>query len=86
MIQREKINEGRHIIQYKVNDVVTVRVQVQSDASRGRVAKMMYKSKGPFVVKSSFHNGSYMLQRWNKPDSTLLGNITAQICTYCEPD
>jgi hypothetical protein len=32
----------------------------------------MYKSKGPFVVMSSLHNGSYMLQRWNKPDSALL--------------
>jgi hypothetical protein len=72
MIQREKINEGRHAIQYKVHDVVTVRVQVQSDASRGRVVKMMYKSKGPFFVMSSLNNGSYMLQRWNKPDSALL--------------
>jgi hypothetical protein len=72
MIQREKINEGRHVIQYKVNDVVTVIVQVQSDASRGRVMKMMYTSKGPFAVMSSLHNGSYMLQRWNKPDSALL--------------
>jgi hypothetical protein len=34
MIQREKINEGRRVIQYKVHDIVTVRVQVQSDASR----------------------------------------------------
>jgi hypothetical protein len=33
---------------------------------------MMYKSKGPFVVMSSLNNGSYMLQRWNKPDSVLL--------------
>jgi hypothetical protein len=32
MIQREKINEGRRVIQYKVHDVVTVRVQVQSNA------------------------------------------------------
>jgi hypothetical protein len=72
MVQREKINEGRHVIQYKVHDVVTVRLQVQRDASRGRVAKMMYKSKGPFIVMSSLHNGSYMLQRWNKLDSALL--------------
>jgi hypothetical protein len=63
MIQREKINEGRRVIQYNVNVVVTVRVQVQSDASRGRVTKMMYKSKGPFVFMSSLHNGMHMLQR-----------------------
>jgi hypothetical protein len=72
MIQRDKINEGHYVIQYNIHDVVTFRVQVQSNSSRGIVAKMMYKSKGPFVVMSSLHNGSYMLQRWNAPDSALL--------------
>jgi hypothetical protein len=84
MIQREKINEGRHVIQYKVNDVVSVRVQVQSDASRGRVLKMMYTSKGPFVLMSSLHNGSYMLQRWNKPDLALLKYHSSDM--YLLPD
>jgi acyl dehydratase len=45
MVAREKINEGRHQVVYKIDDVVTVRVQVQSDSSRNRVGKLLYKSK-----------------------------------------
>jgi hypothetical protein len=41
IIQCEKINEGPHIIQYKFDDLITFRVQVQSDESLVRVANMM---------------------------------------------
>jgi hypothetical protein len=43
MIHIAKINEGRLVVVYKFGDIITVRVQVQRDASRGRVAKMMYR-------------------------------------------
>jgi hypothetical protein len=51
MISREKINEGRHVVCYKIDDLVTVRVQAQSNASKNMVVKLLYKSKGPFVVR-----------------------------------
>jgi hypothetical protein len=41
MVAREKINEGQHHVVYKIDDVVTVRVQVQSDSSRNRVGKLL---------------------------------------------
>jgi flagellar basal body L-ring protein FlgH len=71
MIAREKVNEGRHIVVYNIGDIVTVRVQVQSNTSRNRVANLSYKSKGPFFVKEVLGYGCYMLQRWNSEDATL---------------
>jgi hypothetical protein len=70
-VAREKINEGRHVVSYNIGDLVTVRVQVKSNSSRNQVAKLQYKSKGPFVVKEISGYGSYMLQRWNKESSAL---------------
>jgi hypothetical protein len=72
MVAQEKINEGRHQVVYKIDDVITVRVQVQIDSSRNRVGKLLYKSKGPFIVKEVLGTGSYMVQRWNKDNALLL--------------
>jgi hypothetical protein len=47
-------------------------VWVQSDSSWGKVVKLMYIYKDPFIVEALLINGSYMLQRWNKPESSLL--------------
>jgi hypothetical protein len=40
MVAREKIYEGRHQVVYKIDDVVTIWVQVQSASSRNRVGKL----------------------------------------------
>jgi hypothetical protein len=69
---RETIKEGRHHIVYSVGDVVTVRVQVQINAARNRVGKLLCKSKGPFIVKEVLGHGSYMVQRWNKAEAPIL--------------
>jgi hypothetical protein len=69
MIAREKVNEGRHIVVYNIGYIVTVKVQ--SNTSQNRVAKLSYKSKGPFFVKEVLGYGCYMLQRWNREDATL---------------
>jgi hypothetical protein len=57
---------------YCVGNIVTARVQVKSQASLGRVAKLLYKAKGRFVVKAVLNSGSYMLQRWNAPESAII--------------
>jgi hypothetical protein len=63
MIAREKINEGHNGVTYSSGDLVIVRVQIQSNTSRNRVAKLSYKSKGPFVIKVMLGYRNYMIQR-----------------------
>jgi hypothetical protein len=50
---------------------VTVHIEVQSDASMNIMGKLLYKSKGPFVVKEIMGTGSDMIQRWKKENYPL---------------
>jgi hypothetical protein len=68
----ERINETRNPIAYNVGDLVLARVQVQSDASRGRVAKLTYRIRGPFEIVARLDGGSYHIRRAGAPNSPLL--------------
>jgi len=59
---RERVNQNRNIIVYKVNDMVMVRVQVQSDKAAGVVGKLSIEYRCPFRVVEDHGNGSYSVQ------------------------
>lgn len=63
----ERINETRNLIQYKAGDIVMARVAIQSDSYKSKVAKIMYKSKGPYVIVKDNGTGSYECRKHGKP-------------------
>jgi hypothetical protein len=65
---RERMNQNRVQVLYKVGDVVLVRVQVQSNAQLDRVAKLSYRLRGPMIVKEVLGNGAYSVTRLDNPD------------------
>jgi hypothetical protein len=52
-------NEGRTLRTFKVGDIVSGAVQVQSDAARGRVAKLSYRRRGPWRVLEVLQHAKY---------------------------
>ena len=56
----------------QLNDIVTARIQVKSDATNGKVAKLLYQSCGPFSIIEVSGHGSYTVQKLNKPDAPKL--------------
>lgn len=45
-----------------------VRVAVQSQASKNRVAKLTYRLRGPYVIVDILEHGEYNLQKFGKSD------------------
>jgi len=68
----ERVNSGRIPSTLKINDIVSAHIQVQSDTSRSKVGKLMYKAKGPYKVTATFDNGSYSVQRLGHNSGPLL--------------
>ena len=54
---------------FKVGDAVEDHVQVQSKLDTGEVAKLTYRSRGPFQIKTVLGNNSYEIQHYNDPTS-----------------
>jgi PAS domain-containing protein len=65
---RERMNQDQDQVLFKVDDVVMVRVQVQSNANLDRVAKLSYRLRGPMIVKEVLGNGAYSVTRLDNPD------------------
>jgi len=66
---RERVNEKRNLIKYQAGDVVMGRVAVTSKASEGKVAKLVYQSRGPFIILEDTGHSSYIVKRYGNPDN-----------------
>ena len=66
---RERVNQTKNPILYKVNDMVMARVEVQSSAKNEVVGKLAIESRGPFRIITDHDNGSYTVQPFDKPDA-----------------
>ena len=60
---RELKNTGRTQRSFAIGDIVTVRKQVQSNASEGIPAKLVLRNKGPYRVIEKVSEESYQLQK-----------------------
>jgi hypothetical protein len=65
---RERMNQDRDQVLFQVDDVVMVRVQVQSKATIDRVAKLSYRLRGPMIIKEVLGHGAYSVARFDNPD------------------
>ena len=86
---REYINKNRpDPIQYSIGDIVFVRREVQSNKSKGRVAKTSYKFNGPWKVIEKLHGASYKLQhtvksqRFNKKHAKHLSPVPQHLIPF----
>ena len=68
---RERINDTKKLVQYKVNDMVMTRVQVNNSAAQGVVGKLSIEARGSFRVVEDHDNGSYSVQPFDKPNSVV---------------
>jgi hypothetical protein len=64
----DRVNEGRSAPSFEPNDLVLVRVQVQSNADHNRVAKLSCQVCGPFRI-ISHSSGSYKVVPMHQPHS-----------------
>ena len=71
-IHRERANESRSPTTYAVGDLVMARVQVNSDAASGTVAKLSYRKRGPYEIVESTGYGAYLVRRHGHPTAPLL--------------
>jgi hypothetical protein len=65
---RERMNHDRDQVLFHVDDVVMVRVQVQSNAQLDRVAKLSYRLRGPMIIKEVLGHGAYSVARFDNSD------------------
>lgn len=75
-IHRERTNERKHLITSKEGDLVMGRVTEQSKKSTQRVGKLVYQSKGPFIIVKDTGHSSYLMRRCGKPNSSLRKYMT----------
>ena len=75
----EQKNESRNLIKFKEGDIVMARVAVQSDSSKNKVAKLVYKSRGPYVVVRDTGLGSYECRKYGQPEGTLCKFLTEDL-------
>jgi hypothetical protein len=68
---RERENSKRSPILYKVGDIVMGRVAVQSNKERGVSQKMVYQSRGPYVIEKVTGYDTYFVRKYGKPLSAL---------------
>ena len=68
---RERVNEKRNLITYKPGDIVMERIVVNSKSDEERVQKLVYQSRGPYVVINDTSNGAYEVRRFGKPNGAL---------------
>lgn len=65
---RERVNENRHLITYEAGDIVMGRIAVQSNSSKGVVGKLVFQTRGPFVVLEKTQGSSYMVRQYGIDD------------------
>ena len=65
----ERSNSTRSPHAFQAGDIVTVLVQVNSNAATDTVAKLSYRRRGPYLVLASHGNGSYDLRKLYDPNS-----------------
>ncbi len=58
----EQVNMTRQPIPFHVNDIVAVKVQVNSNKDTGTVAKLSFQRRGPFVIVGSAERGAYTVR------------------------
>ena len=68
---RERVNDKRKPVEYKVGDIVMGRVSVQSSKDKGVSQKMVYQSRGPFVIERVTGHDTYYVRKYGKPQSVL---------------
>ena len=66
-LQRERENAKKHLITFKPNDVVMVRTVVHSNKSKGVVGKLVYQTRGPYVVVDKSSEITYNCKKYGKP-------------------
>lgn len=64
---RERVNLSRSRDEFQVGDVVTARVQKQSNAQEGRPQKLYYSASGPYEITRELGHGAYLLWPHSKP-------------------
>jgi len=79
LIHRERVNKKQYLVKHKPGDIVMAKVDVQSKRSVGWIAKLVYQSKGPFVVVEDTGFSAYMVRRYGKPDSALRKFMTEDL-------
>jgi len=71
-IHRERANASRSPVAFAVGDLVMAKVQVNSDASTGTVAKLAYRKRGPYEIIEATGFGAYLVRRHGHPNAPLL--------------
>ena len=71
-IHRERANASRSPIAFAIGDLVMAKVQVNSDASTGTVAKLAYRKRGPYEIVESSGFGAYFVRLHGRPTAPLL--------------
>ena len=65
-----RANANRNLKRFKVDDIVTAAVQVQSSATDSSVAKLSYRRRGPFLITEVLPHGHYRVRKLHaSPDS-----------------
>ena len=68
---RERANSKKKPIVYRVGDIVMGRVAVQSSREKGVIQKLVYQSRGPYVIERVTGYDTYYVRRYGKPQSAL---------------
>ena len=68
---RERINQSRHPMEYKIDDMVMARVQVNSNAKDGVVGKLSIEARGPFRIIEDHKNVSYSVKPFDKANGAI---------------
>ena len=66
---QERVNKNSIASTLKVGDIVKAHVQVQSNSSKGEVAKLSYRVRGPFTIVKDLGHGSFEVQPYNNPSA-----------------
>ena len=66
---RERWNQNRSAPEFKSGYAVKAHVQVQSKSDTEEVVKLVYRSGGPFQIKTIIGNNSYEVQLYTDPKS-----------------
>ena len=68
---RNLANADRKQRLFRVGDLVTARVTVQSRASTGQVYKLQYRQRGPYEIVDASGHGAYSVRAMGKPNAAI---------------
>jgi len=69
-MHRERVNEDRHLVTYEPGDVVMGKIAVQSNSIRGIVGKLVFQTRGPFVIVKKTQGSSYIVRPYGTETGT----------------